>query len=205
MDWESRYRAGDTPWDLGRPHPELVRRLEVSLIPSGERRALVPGCGRGHDAVALANAGWKVIAVDLVASLEESVSRDLSGLGGEFRSGDVFALDIEPVDFLWDHTFFCSLDPLRRVEFGELAQRVLREGGRLASVVYPLGKVIAEGGPPWGMTVEQLEDVLRTDFDLVEDDPIFDRGHQSWDERWALFERREDVDEVTGIGRHIRS
>ncbi|MEL6712741.1 MAG: hypothetical protein AAFP86_03160, partial [Planctomycetota bacterium] len=63
VDWADRYRAGDTPWDIGGPHPELSIRLQDGrLAPPepGESRALVPGAGRGHDAIALARRGWQV-------------------------------------------------------------------------------------------------------------------------------------------------
>ncbi len=61
-DWESLYQIGDTRWDKGRPAPGLVEFLaREPRIPRG--RVLVPGCGRGHDAVAWASAGHEVLAL----------------------------------------------------------------------------------------------------------------------------------------------
>ena len=72
-DWAARYEEEHTPWDLGAPHPALAAELEKDLL--GRRRcghdarAFVPGCGRGHDALALAKAGWVVTAMDMVRDL----------------------------------------------------------------------------------------------------------------------------------------
>jgi SAM-dependent methyltransferase len=67
--WQARYDTADTPWDLGEPAPALLEWLKMN--PGQGRRALVPGCGRGHDALALAQAGWGVVAVDFAASAIE--------------------------------------------------------------------------------------------------------------------------------------
>ncbi|MHC4822112.1 MAG: hypothetical protein ACYTDX_10385, partial [Planctomycetota bacterium] len=74
-DWGARYESGETPWDKGAAHPELVRRLEIDGL--GCRtyghgaRAFVPGCGRGWDAEALARAGWEVTGMDFVPELKD--------------------------------------------------------------------------------------------------------------------------------------
>ena len=54
-DWEERYRQADTPWDKGVAHPAVVRWLAEH--PGRMTGAvLVPGCGLGHDARAIAAA-----------------------------------------------------------------------------------------------------------------------------------------------------
>ncbi|MFM8766042.1 MAG: thiopurine S-methyltransferase, partial [Spartobacteria bacterium] len=46
VDWNTRYVAGDTPWDKGTAHPALVARLQNQPLKGS---VLVPGCGAGHD------------------------------------------------------------------------------------------------------------------------------------------------------------
>ena len=93
-DWAAHYAAANTPWDLGGPHPELSQRLSDGDLapPRDGARALVPGCGHGHDALALARRGWVVTAVDLVPDLAETLGKELARRGGRFLRGDVLAL-----------------------------------------------------------------------------------------------------------------
>ncbi|HIG53308.1 MAG TPA: SAM-dependent methyltransferase, partial [Candidatus Handelsmanbacteria bacterium] len=65
-EWAERYRVEDTPWNHGDPHPEVRRLLAAGEFPFPEsgRRALVPGCGPGHDACAIARAGFHVTGID---------------------------------------------------------------------------------------------------------------------------------------------
>jgi len=66
IDWESKYRSGETPWDRGAPNPALTQWLADDALPPG--RALVPGCGRGYEVMTLARAGWQVTAIDSAPS-----------------------------------------------------------------------------------------------------------------------------------------
>ena len=57
--WAELYRSGDTGWDQGGPSPGLVDFLKNDVgpgraIPFQSGHVLVPGCGHGHDARALA-------------------------------------------------------------------------------------------------------------------------------------------------------
>jgi SAM-dependent methyltransferase len=159
-------------------------------VETGGRRALVPGCGLGHDAEALALAGWAVTAVDYAAELEPLVRGRFGPLGCRFVAENALTFnDEEPYDLLFDHTFFCAIDPEDRPVFGELARRLLRSGGRVGSIVYPAGKDLASGGPPWGMSTVELAGALGSGFHQVEDQPVVLCGHPSWNERWALFAR----------------
>ncbi len=194
-DWSERYAKGDTPWDQGDAHPELVRCLaEGVLAPAADvrRRVLVPGCGRGHDALALAGAGWSVTAVDVVDALSGELDPNLRALGGRFLAEDALGHQGgELYDLLWEHTFFCTIDPEHRGAYGELARRAVAVGGRLAALVFPVGKPRADGGPPWGISVEDLVACLGDDFTLLESGPV-EVGFQErrWGEELALFERR---------------
>ncbi|RMG42517.1 MAG: methyltransferase domain-containing protein [Acidobacteria bacterium] len=190
--WAERYAAGDTPWDLGKPHPELVRRLAAGqLSPPPGGRALVPGCGRGHDAGALAQAGWKVVAIDVVDGLAREVGPRLERHGGRFVAGDALAWEPPaPFHLLFEHTFFCALDPSERPRYGAMARRALAPGGLLVAVVFPCGKPASAGGPPYGFTPADLEEVLGPEFVRLRDEPCRHRARDVWDERWTQWVRR---------------
>ncbi len=171
MDWNERYAQGDTPWDKGGAHPELERLLDVGGLrpPRPGARVAVPGCGRGYDAFALARAGWIVTAIDVAPDLEAELVKSLEPLGGRVRIEDFLEMEVEQrFDLIFDHTFFCAIDPSRRRDWGRAVTRTVADGGEVINVVFPLGKSHAEGGPPWGMSIDDLHTVLGRRFELLE-------------------------------------
>src|SRR4051794_24490209 len=74
--WDSLWRESYTPWDRGGPSLALADLLSSQLsspssqqlipIPSSQdddqkrKKALVPGCGRGHDVLLLSSFGYDV-------------------------------------------------------------------------------------------------------------------------------------------------
>ncbi|MDH4117412.1 MAG: TPMT family class I SAM-dependent methyltransferase [Acidimicrobiia bacterium] len=184
-DWSLRYAAGNTPWDMRRAHPELTRRLELDPTLGTGRvgTALVPGSGHGHDAAALAGAGWDVTAVDFALGMAP-----VSHHGVEFREANVF--DIDGVfDLMFDHTFFCALDPSERMRFGGLARRVVRAGGHVVSIVFPIGRPLESCGPPFPMEVDHVSRVLGGEFELVAESAPFTTGRRAWPHVWAHWTR----------------
>ena len=61
-DWESHYESNDLGWDLGQVAPPFVKLWQDKKLPLG--KVLVPGCGRGHEVIFLADKGCEVTAVD---------------------------------------------------------------------------------------------------------------------------------------------
>ena len=151
--------------------------------------AYVPGCGRGHDAVALAEAGWHVIASDFAQAVEAEVSGLLAPFGGEFWLGDSLRFK-RPVDLWFDHTFFCAIPPARRDEYGRAAFGAVKSGGRLVSIVFPVGRSQLEGGPPFSMTTADLTGVLGRAFVPHEDAEATQPAGRRWRHRWTAWRRQ---------------
>ncbi|KAL3329951.1 hypothetical protein AABB24_034023, partial [Solanum stoloniferum] len=61
--WDKCWEKGMTPWDLGQPTPILVHLHQTGTLPKG--RALIPGCGSGHDVVAIASPERFVVGLDV--------------------------------------------------------------------------------------------------------------------------------------------
>ena len=192
-DWAARYRSGDTPWDLGGPHPELSARLqgERLLPPRPGATAFVPGAGAGHDALALARRGWAVTAVDLVEALAPRVGPDLERKGGRFVIGDAIEFEAEAAfDLVWDHTFFCAIQPGRREAWGRRVGALLAPGGVYAALVFPVGKPASEGGPPFGMEETHVREVLGPRFRVEECAPVSRAvSRRTWREHWLAATR----------------
>jgi SAM-dependent methyltransferase len=128
------WAAGDYPeiarrqlWPVGR---RVVDRVGVS---SGED-VLDVACGTGNAAIRAAEAGGRVVGVDLTPALLDEGRRlaDEAGVSVEWVEGD--AEELPHADESFDvvlSTFGCMFAPRHRVTALELA-RVLRPGGRLA-------------------------------------------------------------------------
>lgn len=160
--WSQRYGAQETPWDLGKPHPALdyvVPRLKIA-----KSKVIVPGCGKGHDAIRLAQMGHVVTGVDLS---EEAVAfaKDQRS-SAQFIAGDVFEYSksqIESCDLVFEHTFFCALSPEERGRIVKTWKRLLRPGGYLMGV---LMVSLKQEGPPFGITEWEVVELLEKDFKI---------------------------------------
>lgn len=164
-DWDELYREGTKPWDKGVPAPPLLEWIghHPGMI-SGA--ILVPGCGLGHDARAIAGLAevTLVTGLDLSPTAVES-ARAFPAVGPEhFETGDLFALagqHLSRYDWIWEHTCFCAIDPGLRDDYVASVHGALRPGGHLLGVFY-LDPYDDEhqpgGGPPHGCSMSELSD-----------------------------------------------
>ena len=167
-DWEDRYRTGDMPWEKGTAHPALVDFLKRSPV---HGRVLVPGCGTGHDVRALAATADEVIGLDIAPSATEGAAR-FPRVGGErYELGNLFELPAQfrgAFEWVWEHTCFCAIDPSMRAAYVEAVASALKPGGKLLAVFYlDPGHDSPDEGPPFGVSVAELDAVFLPRFDLV--------------------------------------
>ena len=166
-DWEALYLANETFWDHGAASPGLVDYLVANpRVSPGQ--ALVPGCGRGHDARALAKAGWSVAGLDIAPSsvpLAKSLA-DEGGLRVDYRVGDF--LNDEPYqsfDLVFEHTLFCAIPPARRDDYAQALRRWLKPGGLYLAVNYMITN--DNGEPPFSTTTTELDERFGETFELL--------------------------------------
>jgi len=163
-DWDQHYRDQFTPWDKGAPAPPLVDWLAAH---PGKMtgRILVPGCGLGHDARAIAGAhpDAEVVGLDL-SETAVRLAREIPAVNAErYKEGDLFDLPegmLEAFDWVWEHTCFCAIDPAMRDDYVRAVWTALRPGGQLLGVFF-LDPYDDEhqpgGGPPHGSSMAELE------------------------------------------------
>jgi len=141
LEWQRRYEQNDTPWEKGTPAPALVAYLQQNAI-SG--RILVPGCGRGHEARALAKqADCSVVGIDLAPTAIA-----------------------ESFDWVVEHTCFCAIEPRQRPDYVLAVSSALRTGGKIFGIFYRNPKT--ETGPPFAVSKEELTQLFEPHFDLLE-------------------------------------
>ncbi|WP_017327542.1 methyltransferase domain-containing protein [Synechococcus sp. PCC 7336] len=189
MDWEQRYREGDTPWNRGEPSPGLADYLQAHSL-AGD--ILVPGCGVGHDVREIAKYGGRVLGID-IAPTAIATAKTFPVTGNErYERADLFAL---PSDyshrFNWvvEYTCFCALDRVLRSRYVEAIAAVLKPGGRLLAVFY-INPDKTGDGPPHGIEPEQLDVLFSPHFQLLKDwQPQKAYPKQMGRERMRLLQR----------------
>jgi len=168
--WDRAWKENLTPWDAGAVQPpleDLLRSEQFSFATSG--KALVPGCGRGYDAICIATTlGLNTLAVDIsetaIAAANSLLSKtEIRSPGSvEFALTDFFSLsETQPSSFelIYDYTFFVAIPPTRRVEWAQEMTKLINPGGYLITLVYPLDEY-TETGPPFFVRPEHYADVL---------------------------------------------
>eukprot|EP00605_Chrysophyceae_sp_TOSAG23-4_P000068 GSChrysophyteH1.ASY1.ANO1.70.1 assembled CDS len=167
--WAEIWNGGLEPgqaFDAKTPSPCLVNEIKNGRIPNG--KALVPGCGRGYDVLALATKERKVLGIDLAEKAVEAASKlnDTCEYreNASFEVGDVslfFALsETSSYDFIYDYTFLCALHPSVQQQWATKMTELVRPGGLLLTLVFPICE--KDGGPPYAMSLELVERLLTT-------------------------------------------
>ncbi|MGZ3441637.1 MAG: methyltransferase domain-containing protein [Polyangia bacterium] len=164
--WRDRYAEPSQGWEIGRAAPPLARWF-AAHPPTG-KRALVVGCGRGHEARLLAAAGAHVVAVDFapeaIAEARALAARDQAAV--DFRVRDLFRLreDPERYELVVEHCCFCAIDPARRGEYVDAVADVLVDGGELVALFRTQCK---PGGPPFAVAADEMERLFTRRFVLT--------------------------------------
>lgn len=147
--WQARYQEGETPWDLGGPSPAVLVLVHRYFPSAG--RVLIPGCGRGHEALYLAERGFHVTAVDWVPEPLAHLRHKAREHGLDIEVSHVNAFELPPLydgtfDVFLEQTFFGAIEPSLYSNYEALAYRALRPGGQLLGVFM---EVPWKGGPPY--------------------------------------------------------
>lgn len=170
VDWEARYRAGDTPWDEGFAAPALTEFLSRHPI-RGE--VLVPGSGPGHDVRAIAAqsaGGARVIGLDL-SPTAVALARAFPCTGGEiYEEGNLFLTPVSwkgRFDWVVEHTCFCAIPPSFRADYVRAISSLLKPGGFYLGIFYMTPA--APEGPPHGVTKGEISMLFDPAFTVLEE------------------------------------
>lgn len=173
-DWQQHYESGNTPWDRGGPSPPLVQWLQSHRL---HGRVLVPGCGHGHDLIALADSGAaEVVGLDIAPGAAAIAASRTAGLPGvSVIHGDLFdyarGAGHGRFDWVFEHTCFCAIDPAQRDDYVRAVAGALKPGGCLLAVFYPDPWEEGEDqtqGPPFKCEPEELDRRFEPCFTLID-------------------------------------
>jgi len=177
--WDQLWKEGATPWENSRMSGCIQLALEKLNVPR-VGHVLVPGCGKGEDALFFAKEGYDTLGIDLSSTaieqgrqLLQSQSLDLPNI--RLEEGNFFELrpPKEGYDIIYDFTFFCAFPPSVRPMFGGAVNRLINpNGGLLIATVWTIDGA-RPTGPPYSISLDQYSQALGLGWDLVlnEDSP----------------------------------
>lgn len=207
--WHQRWQRKEIGFHLDRPNPRLLEHWGALRLAAGSR-VLVPLCGKSRDLAWLAQAGHRVLGVELspIAVAEFFAEQGLQPRRrsrGPFESlaagdiellcGDFFALDREitgPVDALYDRAALVALPPPLRARYAQLLATLLSPGAAMLLVTFDYPELQMQG-PPFAVGSEQVRALYaeRFSIDQLADEDILD-AEPRFRER-GLTELREYV------------
>jgi len=172
--WDKAWNLNITPWDAGNIQPplrEVLQSGEVDFPKTG--RAFVPGCGSGHDAIFIASElGLDTLAIDISPIAVKNATKNIpEGLSTHFEAQDFFSFSVpeaEKFDLIYDYTFFVAIPPSRRHEWGSQMNALVKSGGYLITLVFPLDPE-TDLGPPWFVRPEHYLGPLGEGWEKVVD------------------------------------
>ena len=173
-DWQHHYETGNTPWNSGGAAPALVQWMERHSM---HGPVLAPGCGHGHDLVALADSGAAgVVGLDIAPGGVAAARERTAGLSNvRVELGNLFewthGAGRGQFDWVIEHTCFCAIPREMRESYVSAIADALKPGGTMLALFYL--KPWDEGedqmqGPPFGCSTEELDERFGPSFELLD-------------------------------------
>lgn len=161
QNWKSNNEK--PPWDLEGPLPPL--RDIITQLKIMKQRVAIMGCGAGHDAHYLASLGHIVTAFDISADAIEK-AKSLYPENDNLKYVQMDLLNPDPKQFghyelVFEHTFFCAIDPSQREMAIKTYRSLLNEEGYILANFFT---ITPEGGPPFGATEWEIRKRLDGKF-----------------------------------------
>jgi SAM-dependent methyltransferase len=163
--WQDRFDRDQTPWDRGAPGPRLVAWMDDGTLSAASLggRIAVPGCGSGHDVLALALRGFDVVGIDYAdaACVRTRARLAAAGVAAEVVQADVLAWQPDaPLAAVYEQTCLCALHPDHWSRYAQAIHGWLRPGGRLFLLAMQCERPSAADGfvegPPYHVPVNAL-------------------------------------------------
>ncbi len=168
--WQSRWKEGQTGWDIGYPSTPIVDYIDQ--LSDKQLKILIPGCGNAWEGEYLIKSGFvNTWLIDIAPAALEHLGRRFPEFPkSQLIEGDFFK-HTGSYDLIIEQTFFCALDPSLRREYAEKMKALLKPGGRLVGLLFD--KTLNEDHPPFGGTKAEYLDYFSDLFELHTFDPAY--------------------------------
>jgi len=170
MNWEEIYQKGEVFWNKGEASPPMKQYLERHAV---RGRALVPGCGHGHEVALAVEHGLDAIGLDIAPTGVAEARALYPKLAERFVVGDLFNPPAElrgAFDVVLEHTCLSGLHPSLRADYRRGIDLTLKRGGLLIGVWFIEPDLDpGDEGPPFPLSVPDLTALFAQDYEVVED------------------------------------
>ena len=148
---ENKESQENIPWAKQKVNPLLQTYLDEKIEHEG--KALVIGCGLGDDAMALADAGYEVTAIDVSQTALDLAQARFPNANIDFKKQDIFEYD-ETFDFVFEAFTIQSLPVEFREKMIKAVANTIRKDGKLLVIAHKREEAFE--GPPWPLTTEDI-------------------------------------------------
>ena len=168
--WNQCYIDNKTGWDIGTATP--VFKKWADSLPK-KSKILVPGAGNGYDPLYFSSLGHDVTAIDFSEAAIKSIKQKANSKNLKINvlRYDFFDLKNkfkDEFDFIVEYTFFCAIDPQKRLDYINIACDLLKDDGYLIGLFLPLNKGLSEGGPPFAVKENEIKSKFSKKFNLID-------------------------------------
>jgi len=151
IDFDQRYKTGNTPWEINRPDQNLIDFVKENRLPPC--RVIDIGCGTGSNLIWLASQNFQATGYDL-SPMAITIAREKAAACGvtcTFFNKDflVEALAPDSFDFAFDRGCFHHIrDHDKRLNFAAKVATTLGENGIWLSLIGNNDETREGEGPP---------------------------------------------------------
>lgn len=167
-NWENLYQEKPVetmPWFNPSLDADLERALNELKLPG--KTALDIGTGPGTQAIALAERGFQVTAVDLSATAIENAKTKAKGLDINWQQDDILNTKLEQqFDLVFDRGCFHVLSPEQRQNYVLVVNKLISSQGYLFLKCFSY-KEVKEAGP-YRFTPQEIEEIFHTQFKICD-------------------------------------
>ena len=184
--WCKRLGEGTTPWDAGKVPAAFADFIARQAAPCN---TLIPGCGSAWEAGHLAEHAWPVTALDFSPVAVDAAREILGNAPVDLVCADFFSfIPRRPYQLIYERAFLCALPRKLWADWGQRVAELLPTGGLLAGYFFLCEQ---PKGPPFGILPDQLDELLATNFERIEDAAVNDSiAVFLGKERWQVWRRR---------------
>ena len=190
--WEDIYLVDDAGWDLNSATP-IFESIANELTPG---KLCIVGCGFGHDAIMFAHKKFMVTGVDFAESAIKilTAKSEENNVDIEILHSDIFSLTPKydnVFNYVLEQACFCAINPKRRRKYERLMCKIIKPGGKLIGLWFPLDKTLKDGGPPWGTTVKEVKNVFSKNWSVFREEfPALSIKPRKNREKLIIFEKK---------------
>ena len=167
--WDNKYINNEDQWDLNQPTPIFIN---WSKTLKDKKKILIPGAGKGHDAIYLAGKGHDVYAVDFSIQATDYIRKAAQNKNVKVNviNKNLFSLNkyYNFFDIFLEYTFYCAISPSERSRYIKESYKLLKDDGQLVGIFLPLNKNISEGGPPFSVNIAETINKFSKYYKLLE-------------------------------------